>query len=72
MTSRRPAISTSTTLERVATAIDAFLDVQRTTSAWTRTFTGEGPATIQRSRRLASHCSKADHLPPVQGGPCVT
>jgi hypothetical protein len=41
----------STMLDRLATAIDMFFDVRRATSIWTRGFTGEGPATIQRSRR---------------------
>lgn len=54
MTRSRPAITRSTVLDRFATAIDAVLDVWRTTRVWTRAFTGEGPATIQRSRRLAS------------------
>jgi hypothetical protein len=54
MTWRRPAISRSPVLDRFATAIDMFLDVRRATSAWTRGFSGEGPATIQRSVRLAA------------------
>jgi hypothetical protein len=41
----------TTVLDRLARAIDMFLDVRRATAAWTHGFTGEGPATIQRSRR---------------------
>lgn len=53
MTTSRPATSTGV-LDRVASAIDTFLDVERATSVWTRSFKGEGPVTIQRSRRLAA------------------
>jgi hypothetical protein len=43
-----------TALDRFATALEMFLEIRRTTFGWTRGLIGEGPATIQRSRRQLS------------------
>jgi hypothetical protein len=40
-----------TALDRFEAALAMFLEIRRATFVWTRGLTGEGPATLQRSRR---------------------